>query len=138
MKNVALLIVIAAIATGGYWFLQNKSRLQSDPKITEFHADAEALIQGLQQYKEFLGTYPTGNLQEISKALSGQGDKKIIIMATTKSKKNARGEMVDPWDTPLQFYFAQNGVMIRSAGPNKVFEDSKTPNSDDLFRTETK
>ena len=138
MKNLALLIVIVLLAAGGYWFLQNKSRMQGDPKIAEFNADAEALIQGLQQYREFLGTYPTGSLQEISKALSGQGDKKVIIMATTKSKKNARGEMVDPWDTPIQFYFAQNGVMIRSAGPNKVFEDSKAPHSDDLFRTETK
>jgi hypothetical protein len=39
---------------------------------------------------------------------------------------------------PLQFYFAHNGVMIRSAGPNKVFEDSKTRGTDDLYRTETK
>jgi hypothetical protein len=138
MKNLAILIVIALLAAGGYWFLQNKSRAQGDPKIAEFHKDAEALIQGLQQYREFLGTYPSGSQQEISKALSGQGDKKVIIMATTKSKKNARGEMVDPWDTALQFYFTQNGVLIRSAGPNKVFEDSKSPNSDDLFRTENK
>ncbi|MBC8003565.1 MAG: hypothetical protein H7X97_13345, partial [Opitutaceae bacterium] len=132
MKNLAILIVIALLAAGGYWFVQNKSRMQGDPKIAEFHTEAEALIQGIQQYKEFLKKYPSGTLQEISQALSGQGDQKVIIMATTKSRKNARGEMVDAWDTPIQFYFAQNGVMIRSAGPNKVFEDSKTPNSDDL------
>jgi hypothetical protein len=62
----------------------------------------------------------------------------VLILATGKNKKNAKGEIIDPWGMPLQFYFAHNGVMIRSAGPNKVFEDSKTRGTDDLYRTETK
>jgi hypothetical protein len=32
-------------------------------------------------------------------------------------------------------YFSDNEVMIRSAGPNKVWEDSNVPTADDLYRT---
>ena len=38
----------------------------------------------------------------------------------------------------IQFYFSHDAVMIRSAGPNKVWEDSRHPGSDDLYRTDTK
>ena len=52
--------------------------------------------------------------------------------------KNDKGEIVDTWGTPIQFYFSHDSVMIRSAGPNKVWEDSSHPGSDDIYRTDTK
>jgi hypothetical protein len=51
-----------------------------------------------------------------------------------RSDVNDKGEIVDPWGTPLQFYFSNNEVLIRSAGPNKAFEDSSVATSDDLYR----
>jgi hypothetical protein len=47
---------------------------------------------------------------------------------------NEKGEILDPWGTPVQFYFSSNEVMVRSAGPNKVWEDSAVPLADDLYR----
>lgn len=132
---IVLLLLVAGVVG---WFALSHARTRANPQVEEFQADADNLITGLQQYKEFVGSYPSGNLVEISRALSGQTEKKVLILATGKNKKNAKGEIIDPWGTPLQFYFAQNGVMIRSAGPNKVFEDSKTPGTDDLYRTEIK
>ena len=44
-------------------------------------------------------------------------------------------EIVDPWGTPLMFYFSHNEVLIRSAGPNRIWEDSATPTADDLYRS---
>jgi hypothetical protein len=96
------------------------------------------LIQGLQQYKEFFKRYPSGTTAEISKALSGQADEKVVILATKSSNKNDKGEIVDPWGTPIQFFFSHNAVLIRSAGPNRSFEDSRSATADDLYRTETK
>jgi len=138
MKRVLPIVLVVALVGIGFWFVQTRLKLRRDPFVTDFHNEASNLIEGLQQYKEFVGSYPSGNAVEISRALSGQTDKKVLILATSKNKKNAKGEIVDPWGTPLQFYFAQNGVMIRSAGPNKVFEDSTVATSDDLYRTETK
>src|SRR5205814_6451798 len=121
----------------GYVVVLNKNRVQIDPKVAEFNNDANKLIEGLQQYKEFFKHYPTGTTAEISKALSGQAEGKVIIFATSSAKKNDKAAITDAAGMPLQFYFSHNGVLIRSAGPNKVFEDSRT-SSDDLFRTDTK
>ena len=136
-QTVAIIAGVLVVFGVGYLFMQNRSRMQIDPKVTEFNSDANKLIEGLQQYKEFFKHYPTGTTAEISKALSGQAEGKVIIFATSSAKKNDKGEITDPWGMPLQFYFSHNGVLIRSAGPNKVFEDSRTA-SDDLFRTDTK
>jgi hypothetical protein len=114
-------------------------RSRPDPQVAEFQQSADRLIEGLQQYKEFVKSYPSGSLTDIAKALSGQSEKdRVLILATSNNQKNAQGLIVDPWGTPLQFYFAENGVMIRSAGPNQILEDSRTPGSDDLFRTDVK
>jgi hypothetical protein len=138
MKRVLPIILVLVLAGVGYWFVQTRLKLRVDPVVTEFHNEAANLIEGLQQYKEFVGSYPAGNAVDIAKSLSGQTDKKILILATSKNKKNAKGEIVDPWGTPLQFYFAHNAVLVRSAGPNKIFEDSSVATSDDLYRSETK
>jgi hypothetical protein len=108
---------------------------QLDAKVASFHSEAEELIQGLQQYKEFIGNYPPGNNLDIAKALSGQTEKKVLILSTRTASRNQQGELLDPWGTPLQFYLAGNSVLIRSAGPNKAWEDSAVATSDDLYRT---
>ncbi|MCS7337695.1 MAG: hypothetical protein NZ739_05580 [Verrucomicrobiae bacterium] len=130
---LAVLLVVLAVCVG--WQTLRASRTRIDPRIAKFNEDAENLLFALQQYKEFAGAYPTGNNLDIARALSGHGDKKIVILAVRKSDLNQKGEIVDPWGTPLQFYFTANSVLIRSAGPNKVFEDSSAPNCDDLFRS---
>jgi hypothetical protein len=105
-----------------------------DEKVAKFNADADALILGIQQYKEFVGTYPSGNNIQIAQALQGRTERKVLILAVRKSDMNDKGEILDPWGTPLQFYFSHNEVMIRSAGPNKVWEDSAVLTADDLYR----
>ena len=138
MKNVFALVLVLVLAGGAFWFYQGRNRGKLSPDIAEFHKDAERLIQGLQQYREFFKHYPSGTSAEISKALSGQGEGKVIIFATSSAKKNDKDEIVDTWGSPIQFYFTHNAVLIRSAGPNKVWEDSRFPGSDDLYRTDTK
>ncbi len=106
-----------------------------DPKVAKFNTDADGLILGLQQYREFVGSFPTGSNLGIAKALLGRTDKKVLILAVRKSDMNDKGEILDPWGTPLRFYFSDNEVMIRSAGPNKAWEDSNISTADDLYRT---
>src|SRR6266704_3254258 len=116
----ALTILLVLIGVGGVlWVAKGWTPRRLDPKIAKFNADAETLILGIQQFKEFVGTYPTGNNIQIAKALLGQSEKKVLILAVRRSDINDKGEILDPWGTPLQFYFSHNEVMIRSAGPNK-------------------
>ena len=135
MKKVFAALIGLSLITFGSAAVWSYTKHVIDKNVAKFNDDAENLLMGLQQYKEFVGSYPTGNCADISKALFGQTEKKILILAVRKSDLNSKGEILDPWGTPYQFYFMQNTILIRSAGPNKAFEDSKAFPSDDLFRT---
>ena len=138
MKNIIIIVVVIAVVVGAAWLVKDRIKVRTDPKVADFNVQCDKLIQGLQQYREFFKRYPSGTTAEISKALSGQTEEKVMIMATRDSQKNDKGEIVDPWGTPIQFFFSHNAVLIRSAGPNKSFEDSRSATCDDLYRTETK
>jgi hypothetical protein len=135
MKKAITIILIVAGVAGVLWVSQAWTLHRTDEKVAKFNALADNLILGIQQYKEFVGTYPTGNNVAITKALLGQTEKKVMILSVRKSDINDKGEILDPWGTPVQFYFSFNEVMLRSAGPNKVWEDSAITTADDLYRT---
>jgi hypothetical protein len=134
MKKALTIILIVVLVGCVLLVAKGWTLKRPDPMLTKFNADAESLILGIQQYKEFTGGYPTGNNIQITKALLGRTDKKVMILSVRSANINDKGEIMDPWGTPLQFYFSHNEVMIRSAGPNKAWEDSATPTADDLYR----
>ena len=134
MKRALTIALIVVGVAGVLWVAKGWTLKHTDERIAKFNTDCDTLILGIQQYKEFVGTYPMGNNAQITKALLGQTEKKVMILAVRRSDLNDKGEIVDPWGTPLQFYFSHNEVLIRSAGPNKVFEDSAVGAPDDLYR----
>jgi hypothetical protein len=132
----AIAIALIVLGVGGVlWVAKGWTLRHGDPKTIKFYSDADNLILGIQQYREFVGSYPTGNNLSIAKALLGRSEKKVLILAVRKSDMNDKGEILDPWGTPIRFYFSDNEVMIRSAGPNKAWEDTNAQTADDLYRT---
>ena len=70
-KALAIVIIVLGVA-GVLWVAKAWTPRRVDPKILKFNADADNLILGLQQYREFVGSYPTGNNVTIAKALLGR------------------------------------------------------------------
>jgi len=138
MKRVLTIVLVIVGVSGVLWMAKGWTLKRPDEKVAKFNSDCDNLILGLQQYKEFVGEYPSGNNASIAKALLGQSEKKVLILAVRRSDLNDKGEIVDPWRTPYQFYFSHNEVLIRSAGPNKAWEDSAIPGADDLYRCASK
>jgi type II secretory pathway pseudopilin PulG len=139
MKKVLAILLVAVGAASALWAAKTWTQRQLDRNVARFNAVADNLIVSLQQYREFFGSYPTGNNAAITKDLLGRGDKKVVILtARNHSEVNDKGEIVDPWGTPLQFYFSDTEVLIRSAGPNRIWEDTAVPFGDDLYRTAPK
>jgi hypothetical protein len=134
MKRFLILALVITGVTGVLCVAKAWTLKRTDEKVLKFNTDCDNLILGIQQYREFVGSYPTGNNSAVSKALLGQGEKKVLILVARRSEMNDKGEMVDPWGTAFQFYFSHNEVLIRSAGPNKVFEDSAIAGADDFYR----
>lgn len=135
MKKIIAAIGVLAVVVGIVWAGRAWSTFQVNAKTAKFNEDVENLFIALQKYKERVGSYPIGGNAEVAKALEGNNPKNVIIIVGRKTEMNEKGEFVDPWGTPLRIYFSDNGVLIRSAGPNRRFDDSTVINADDFIRS---
>ena len=135
MKKIITAIGILTVIAGVVWSGRAWSTLRVNARTSKFNEDVENLFVGLQKYKERVGTYPIGGNAQVAKALSGENSKNIIILVGRKNELNEKGEYVDPWGTPLRIYFSDAGVLIRSAGPNRRFDDSTVLEADDFIRS---
>lgn len=136
-RRVVLIIVILLAGIGAVWGWSAANKWTRDKPVRAFNAEVDSLFEAFHQYKTHVGSYPSGSSSDIAKALlEGQNPKKIIILAVKKAELNTKGEIIDPWGTPLKIYFANNEVLIRSAGPNKQFDDSKSGLIDDYYRSD--
>ena len=137
MKRFLLLVGAVAVIVGSGWGVQAWNSFQRNASTAHFNDDVDNLFYALQQYKEHIGSYPVGNNADIAKALMGNNQKNMIILIGRKQPVNSKGELVDPWGTPLQVYSSPvKAILIRSAGPNKRFDDSTgAVVSDDYYRS---
>ena len=135
MRRVLIIIGLLTVLAGIGWIIHTWQGVRIAARSAKMNEDMLNLFDALQKYKEHVGTYPIGSNAEVAKALKGQNSKNVIILVGRKSEMNAKGEFVDPWGTPLRIYFSDNGILVRSAGPNRRFDDSTASDSDDLFRS---
>ncbi len=135
MKKILIAVGVVTIIVGIVWASRAWNTWQVNARTAKFNEDVENLFVGLQKYKEVVGAYPLGSNAEIAKALKGNNNKNVIILVGRKNELNEKGEIVDPWGLPLRIYFSDNGVLIRSAGPNRRFDDSTVMEADDFIRS---
>lgn len=135
MRRIVLIIGCITILVGIIWLTKAWGTWTVNARTSTLNEDVENLFIGLQRYKEVCGNYPVGNNAQIVKALTGTNPKNVIILVGRKTNLNSQGEMIDPWGTPLRIYFAGEGILIRSAGPNKRFDDSSVVEADDYIRS---
>lgn len=136
-RKIAQILFILVIIAGGTWGYLAFRKWQSQQNERALSTEVDQLFEAFHKFKTIVGKYPQGSNSDIAKSIrEGNNDKHLMIMAVKDSQLNAKGEIVDPWGTPLKIYFAQNEVLIRSAGPNKQFEDAKATISDDYFRSD--
>ena len=135
MKKFLLVIGAIAVLVGAVWIVKVVTTVQVKASTHRLTQDVECLFDGLQKYKEHVGSYPVGSNSDVAKALQGQNPKKVIIGLGRKLEQNGKGEFVDPWGNALRFYFSDNSVLVRSAGPNRRFEESTSMEFDDYIRS---
>ncbi|MDB6065192.1 MAG: hypothetical protein JWR26_1400 [Pedosphaera sp.] len=135
MKKLILVIGLLLMVAGAGFAVQAWNKYQTTARTAQFNEDVDNLFIGLQQYKERIGSYPSGNNAEVAKAMLGNNPKNMIILVGRKKDLNSKGEFVDPWGTPLKIYFSGDSILVRSAGPNKRFDDSTVLNGDDYIRS---
>ena len=135
MKKFFVAVGVMTVLAGAIFLVKYFNTLRVQARTSELGADIDNLFAGLQQFKEHVGAYPVGGNAQVVKALQGSNPKNIIILVSRKARVNEKGEFVDPWGTPLKVYFADNNVLVRSAGPNRRFDDSTSVEFDDYIRS---
>jgi hypothetical protein len=120
---------------GILWAGRAWNTLRVNAQAAQFNEQMENLFTALQKYKERVGSYPMGSNAEIAKALNGANVRNVIVLISAKVRRNDKGEFIDPWGTPLRIYFSDTGVLVRSAGPNRRFDDSTVIEADDYIRS---
>lgn len=135
MKKFTIVAGIIALILAAGWLVRAVTSVRVNARTSRLSQEVESLFEGLQKYKEHVGAYPVGSNAEVAKALLGQNPKKVIILVGRKLEQNGKGEFMDPWGTPLRFYFSDNSVLIRSAGQNRRFEESTSMDFDDYIRS---
>ncbi len=135
MKKILVGIGVITVIFGVIWASKAWTTLRANARTAKFNEDIENLFVGLQKYKERVGSYPVGSNAQVAKALQGDNSKNVIILVGRKTELNEKGEYIDPWGTPLRIYFSDVGVLIRSAGPNRRFDDSTVMEADDFLRS---
>ena len=94
MKRLITVALIVVGVSGVLWVAKGWTLKRPDEKVAKFNTDCDNLIMGIQQYREFAGSYPTGNNSQIVKALLGQTEKKILILSVRRSELNDKGEKI--------------------------------------------
>jgi hypothetical protein len=135
MKKIMIAIGVLTIVVGIVWAGRAWTTLQANARNSKFNDDIENIFVALQKYKERVGSYPTGGNADIAKALQGNNPKNVIVIVGRKTELNDKGEFIDPWGTSLRIYFSDSGVLIRSAGANRRFDDSTVIEADDFIRS---
>jgi hypothetical protein len=86
------------------------------------------------QYEAEFGAFPTGDSREVFRALRGDNYRQMVFIAFAKASASADGNLLDPWGTPYKVYYSGKDVLVRSAGPNKRFDEAHDKQFDDYVR----
>jgi hypothetical protein len=101
-------------------------------RVTYYEANLHASLNG---YRIDLGTYPRGDNSAMTRILRGDNSKKESYHSSYEQERNLRGEELDPWGTPYFIESDGNRVKIKSAGPNRKFDEVSSSGYDDICFT---
>jgi hypothetical protein len=82
------------------------------------------VVTSIEMYKHDFGAYPGGDEKHITDSLVGKNPRQTVYIKGRRSYVED-GRLIDVWRTPLRMKCDnETGVVVQSAGPNRVFDDS--------------
>jgi hypothetical protein len=122
---IALAVVGALLPVGSHPIIDKARRID---------LETAQIRVALESYEATFGSFPAGDGSAIFRALRGDNPRKIVFLQCRAESISPDGGMLDPWGTPYKVYFSGKEPLIRSAGPNKQFDDSGKDHFDDYIR----
>ena len=113
------MISLGAIAAIAYVLLSPAT--SHDPAPPREKIEIRALKQAVDQFKAEYSYYPTGELDAVVAALSGENPRKEIFLDWLRAPGDRGNKAVDPWGTPDRIRVTATGVTVTCAGRDKKF-----------------
>lgn len=123
LAPVALMIISASHFRG----------VSGHPPESRIDSDKRVLMTILTQYFLLHREFPKGDTIAVFKALRGDGTKSNLLSGKQDHEFDLNGVSMDPWRTGYRLYFNGDEILIRSAGPNRTFDDLDASKSDDII-----
>jgi hypothetical protein len=96
--------------------------------------ETASLQTAIRHYDTEFGAIPVGDSRAVFQALRGQNPRHMVFIQFPEHRISSVGDLLDPWGTPYKIYYSGNEVLVRSAGRNKRFDDSREKDFDDYIR----
>jgi hypothetical protein len=129
-----LWVLLAAIALAVAGALLRAGSRPIIDKARLIDLETAQIRAALDTYEAAFGGFPAGDSSAVFRALRGENSQKIVFFQCRAESVSSDGCMLDPWGTPYKIYFSGKEPLIRSAGPNKQFDDSGRKQFDDYIR----
>jgi hypothetical protein len=125
-------IVVGIIVMFGVMLLS--SRTGHIDTVRRIDVETAQICTALELYKAEFGAFPVGDSAAVLRSLRGQNPRQIVFFQCRAESVSPDGGLLDPWGTPYKVYFSGDQALVRSAGPNKQFDDSSKKDFDDYIR----
>lgn len=103
-------------------------------KLMKAKSEISWIKSALWLYEADYDKMPSGNERTVWRTLLGENPRKTVCFTFQENRISKDGDLLDPWGTPYHLEFSDGKPHVRSAGPNKRFDDPRDKNSDDLFQ----
>jgi hypothetical protein len=127
-----LLLGFVALALVGLLIPLRSHRIIDRVRLIDL--ETSQIRTAFQSYEAAFGAFPTGDSAAVFRALRGDNPQEVVFLQCRAESVAPDGGMLDPWGTPYKIYFSGKEPLIRSAGPNKQFDDSGRKEFDDYIR----
>ena len=131
-RKVFALVAILLIVSAG------AAMIVGSVKQHEAMEEMDAVIESVKAYKKATGRLPESGAGKLLSSILSGSDQQNASLKERLKKAHAvvsdQGELLDPWGTPYRIYVTDDGILVRSAGKNGIFDEG-IPNDheDDLI-----
>ena len=122
-------LTIAGFAVSA--FTSDASASQS--RVARLPQEIKTLQEAVALHTKEYGTTPSGSSTEIVRTLAGENPRKIHFLKIQADEVSPEGKWLDPWGHPYQILLSGKTLLMRSAGPNGVFDDGNQEKRDDIL-----
>lgn len=130
---VVTMLIIGALCIGFvFWGMGSTSDNWSHTRAGREQMNLSEIATAVRSYQTELNSEPPLPPGQFFASLRGSNPRGIAVLGPARAQDSESGIRCDAWRSPYQVFRSDDGWLIRSAGPNRAFDDLGGKDSDDM------